>query len=543
MKSRVLACSTFAALGIALLASIGASRIAKVKASQLTKVPPRGIAIANFPRDEKFLTDARDQGDKAAIKGHAWNLFQGLVQDRQDEKGPLWQDWCAVAPDAKSGQVDLICPPFEKKSQVKSLVSLSAEEQANTLHKRIIARMKLSLSIPRQILAAENAKDFAASTQQELETAEVLFDPKSAWQIIQCFSDNANSPASIPDSDLQRYTLTPGKLANVTTECRDASHTDYNSFGSLLNDSISVKTVWVVTAAAYRNISVPIPAWDWEYPEQQVTFANPWKSKVSIVLDGNTPCGDPSAWGVQDKSRLDPTVEVPLSCFYSIHLAPDDLSKDANIEREEIRKDTSSLGDPYLILLGFHVATREIPNWTWQTFWWSGRPGGPGDANHPFETQPPVMQKALGPQWSHFVMETTLGKPPGDTKSQPEIVYNPYLEGLLTVQGATQSNCAGCHQYSAFVTQRQNPSAHSIEGYKMGVVRSTEAPLNCSSADQTLTAYFTNAEKMDCLWSLSESSSANSQSLAATNLDSRILNLFTKIETDLKRERFKQLKK
>jgi hypothetical protein len=244
---------------------------------------------------------------------------------------------------------------------------------------------------------------------------------------------------------------------------------------------------------------------------------------------------------VQDNVRLNFAVQVPSNCFYSLPLSWQDFSSVVGIKRDILRQQFGWSQLPHLILLGFHVTTKEIPNWTWQTFWWSGRPGGDGNQNYPFSTESPALQAAVGSQWSHFVMTTTFGKPPSDNTHLPAIVYNPYLEGLLTNGDGTKSNCASCHQYAAFATAA--PLDHATLGYQLGIVRSGDSPLSCSSADPNPASYFEGAEKMDCLWSLSESNAFPSSEHIKTDLNQTFLNLLGKINTDLKHKSMKVLKK
>ncbi len=91
----------------------------------------------------------------------------------------------------------------------------------------------------------------------------------------------------------------------------------------------------------------------------------------------------------------------------------------------------------YLALVAVHVTTREAPDWVWVTLWWHDMPDDPPyGQDRPATVQPPFDQ---------FRMEVAQSADiPVASDGSPHITFNPYLEAGFAL--GTQSNCIGCHQ-------------------------------------------------------------------------------------------------
>jgi hypothetical protein len=148
-------------------------------------------------------------------------------------------------------------------------------------------------------------------------------------------------------------------------------------------------------------------------------------------IDTASPCNDNAEY---DEGR-----PVPINCFYHVH-PPGNCPMSAHAP--------PAVGAPpltnypcYGILVGFQIATGEIGNWTWATFWWSNNPLS--DPDH-HRGQPSNLNK----QFTHYLMDTTFG-PVGSATDDRRIVFNPYLEGP-NPHGA-ESNCFHCHNTAAYI--------------------------------------------------------------------------------------------
>ena len=114
------------------------------------------------------------------------------------------------------------------------------------------------------------------------------------------------------------------------------------------------------------------------------------------------------------------------------------------------------------LLVGMHVTTKEISNWTWQTYYWTPNPENPGTPSSELavKTRPKQLKGAAG----HYaaVAAYAMLLPNGaqnNTKGAMELFgYNPYLEGGFgpntfsldnkfkkDFQYGQQTNCMSCH--------------------------------------------------------------------------------------------------
>jgi hypothetical protein len=136
--------------------------------------------------------------------------------------------------------------------------------------------------------------------------------------------------------------------------------------------------------------------------------------------------------------------------------------------------DSVMKGD-YGVLVAMHVTTKEISNWTWQTFWWTPNPDqDPLASDHPASVTGPFRNYAMKPAYYMTV-------PNGPSQGQDVVTFNPYLEPDLAPQGKT-SNCMTCHRSAIWVAPPQY----------------TKFSGNLYPNDP----YFNNATKVDFLWSI-----------------------------------------
>jgi len=110
---------------------------------------------------------------------------------------------------------------------------------------------------------------------------------------------------------------------------------------------------------------------------------------------------------------------------------------------------TAEEGD-FVILVAMHVTTKEIPNWTWQTFWWDP---DPDNASFPAEERPADKIAQLTAPWNNYVNCTAyyMVDPPV-TGTEPKICFSPHLETGLTSIDGIESNCMTCHHRATWGT-------------------------------------------------------------------------------------------
>jgi hypothetical protein len=118
------------------------------------------------------------------------------------------------------------------------------------------------------------------------------------------------------------------------------------------------------------------------------------------------------------------------------------------------------------LLVAMHVTTKEIPNWTWQTYFWAADPANPGGPSSPTiaylkpsEITGSAAHYAVSPCYAMvYPNQPVTG---GKQGKNPIICYNPYLEAGFgpsvfqfknswkpEFQYGVQTNCASCHALS-----------------------------------------------------------------------------------------------
>ena len=151
---------------------------------------------------------------------------------------------------------------------------------------------------------------------------------------------------------------------------------------------------------------------------------------------------------------------VPITAFYHKKLSQAEF--DALSDNDRALIDASFYwahgrvfqdGD-YLVAIASHVITKEIPQWTLQTLWWSDQP----DADNEFTRDRPDIPDAKGP-WRHYLLASEYGITVAP--NELPIRYNPYIE---LASHPVQTNCRNCHVRASWPTGAyiQNPGPSAV---------------------------------------------------------------------------------
>lgn len=143
----------------------------------------------------------------------------------------------------------------------------------------------------------------------------------------------------------------------------------------------------------------------------------------------------------------------------------------------------------YAVLVGMHVTSKEIGNWTWQTFWWT-----PGPSQDPLASDAPSSVKA---PFNNYAMKTAyyMTVPNGPAAGENEVTFNPYLETDLPGPGV-QSNCMSCHRTATW------PGASTTSG---------DYPAYYGLVNPGDSTIFAKQLKLDFLWSIQAGASSRPQ--------------------------------
>ena len=203
------------------------------------------------------------------------------------------------------------------------------------------------------------------------------------------------------------------------------------------NDATAVKLTWY---AVHAHGLTAMPIWDGE-PAQPDAEGNPdrtWKRAIAVDPDRSV-IREGEVAEVSLGGRAFSAKVVPLAAF----LVRDLVTEDLETARLAAHDPALVAGD-HLALVAAHVSTKEIPDWTWQTYWWHDAPSaGRFAAGRPTE---------LHGVAANYLMDVTY--------SAGTPCFNPWLEARFP--DGQSSNCVTCHQRAAVgaadylpVTQRR----------------------------------------------------------------------------------------
>lgn len=394
------------------------------KPGDLTKT----VGIGEFPAGD--LLSALEADDVIRMRRHAWSLFSGLTsQDALDVKAPIFLSWYTKA----------------------NVFETHAEDNG-----------KFGLEVPKQVLDALKID------------AKLLVDPiLAAAPVLDKIYFNASAYAHIIDNKLNEA---PART-KLNCDLKNSTPLEDRKIPDFPNDAVAVKTIWRVASATKLTA---LPVWD---PESNAPhdrgndpdLSNPgeWSRYVAV----NT---DPKVHYQGDHANIRPVTGkmqqarvVPLSRLFHIKIAAETLAAAVQLAPH----DTPQPGD-YLILVGMHVTTKEIPNWVWATFWWHDRP----DAG-PFAAQRPSSVRGA---WRNYLMNVSYDmETPREKDGSPHVSFNPYLEAQK--DGGIKSNCMTCHRLAAWPPLPQETTRGTIPDWD---------------------PRFAGKIKVDFLWTLSDAGDA-----------------------------------
>lgn len=380
-------------------------------------VPVSIPAGYGFPGDRDTLQAWADAWDETRMRTHAWDLWAGLAADSgQAYEGaalPVWETWC--------GTEDVF--PFRCKGD-RSRPSRSFQKPVQHFHMARLGRRP----------------------------------PPEDTQVVSFNKFNPDMAAYLG----QRH-AGPG----------DASY-DYTSQGSLA----ALDAAWPAgTPIAERKIEAasqpamvlkpviyvvkakgltPLPLWFGTGQSTAPANATPETWTTCVLADPAGAGADPAtapvpATGAQIAGKIEnPALAcetylyAPLATLYHFRMDADEAASwnaVAKVTEDSTEGDIQAEPGDYAVLVGMHVSSKEIENWTWQTFWW--QPGQDAPGGYP-GTKADMTGKVQG-AWRNYAMCAAWHQTRGKGSSEMAVCINPYLETSTGIPDGQRSNCMTCH--------------------------------------------------------------------------------------------------
>lgn len=403
--------------GGAYLAMAAGSKSKVVKLVATATVTPVPLPTGpDFPVPAATITGWVDNGDTAAIRGHAWSLWQAMAapsgQYFNGQQLPIWETWASA---------DDVFP------QTSAALKAAVTPRAATLAARLAQPRALRhFRVPHQFHHGAAANAALAFGNSDV-TAFNKFNPQAATFI--------DTPQPGPGGT---YNYSSGaSLAKLNAAWPSTTTPQNRGINEFPNQAIELKPVFGTVSATGLTIQ-PL----WQGPAASTNASNPtpdtWTTCVLISPTGSgavRPATKAEIASVGSAGACQTFLWAPLSTFYAVRLSA--------TEAADFRAATGKAvaeGD-FAVLLAMHVNTKEIPFWTWQTFWW--QPGA--DTPNGFPGSKQGQPVGLGAPWNNYAACTAYDQTTTAGGSTMLVCFNPYLETSPGIPAGVSSNCMSCH--------------------------------------------------------------------------------------------------
>lgn len=405
--------------------------------------PGKNVTGIKFPEDSSTVLGwLTNQYDTTKIYNHAWGIWAGLTaqsgQVFQGDSMMVFETWLGI-------------------QELQTMVQNHNTQGGCTMTKR----SRSVLEIPKQFGHAARLNQTAPPVDDNLGFfVSVSYDPSAA-----CF---ATSQSIFSETALQQYVPAANAIGAIP---------------SFPNTSITLKPVYYL--AKQKDGLIQIPAWTGPPPTAQNYPTNDWNRYIlADVNNGQQPGKVPIPVTQQGMSNADSVTlaTVNLNEFINYDL---DSAMAAYMTNEQGSQGANKfeVGD-IAILIAMHVATKEISNWTWQTFFWTPDPANPPSPSSVFAGRVRSTVNLHGAA-SHYAVTTAyamvLPNQPvsGGTNARAQAIFgfNPYLEAGLgqinnipnalnpTYEWGVQSNCMSCHALATYKPTNTNGIGYTADQY------------------------------------------------------------------------------
>lgn len=390
-------------------------------------VDPR--PVGTYPSSEERINGWINFEQTDSIRAHAWDIWQSLTAMVNDST-PVWQTFYSghelfdsIATPTPTTRPHALRLPVEIAKQVNHF--LFARGDGSPIHPRI---------------PVNKFERVFAFNRFSRSTAHYIWD-NGINKVTTLWSLNLKFAEGSPLASRQVL---------VSRDSTDAlSFVTKVVFQFIRGDTVTAIPYWHGYSSANTRTDVP---GDTLHPPPRF-----WKQAVAVDPSGKYQPGDSVFLPVNDSMPPAWLTVVPMSSFYYVQVTAADSANltffGVNESGDDLgfNSDTSAAAiaaaarpGNYGLMLAMHVTGKEIPNWTWQSFWWTPFPNDSLGSDRPGSIPSP---------WNNYVMTTAYSMTIG---GQPNIAFNPYLETSLAGNTETGfpwtgviSNCMSCHRRAA----------------------------------------------------------------------------------------------
>jgi len=381
-------------------------------------IDPKPIPAGyHFPVPTPTINSWIATSNTTAIRTHGWDLWVGMATNSGEvfngKPLPIWETWY--------GSEEVFSP---QASDASGAVTLLKPD-------RVPSRAFIA---PRQLnhmaLKANPAAVAGSSAAQVVSFNK--FDPAAAEFIVSSHagpgggSFNYNASSSLSALNAAWPAGTPANARTIA---------EFPVTGIELKPVMSL---------VLRTGLTPLPLWQGPAGSTNATNPTPETWKTCVLVDPS-----PKAKGgirkatAEEIKAANPNAALacqtylygPLSLLYSFQMSAAEAAAFTKAQGSQAKA-----GD-YAVLDAMHVNSKEIPFWTWQTFYW--QPGA--DTPNGFPGSKKNMPASVKSPWNNYAMCTAYSQTTKPGGSTMQVCFNPYLETSPGIPAGITSNCMSCH--------------------------------------------------------------------------------------------------
>jgi hypothetical protein len=374
-----------------------------------------------YPGDRAQIQAWADQWEIAKITQHTWDMWAGMTADSgqtaDGSKLPYWETWCGTEDvfGGTCGKGTRPSRPFRIASQLTHVARLkgSLTAQPDTT---VVSFNKFNPAMAKYLQAQHAGPGTAGPYNYASKTSLIALN--SAWP-----ANTATVDRKVEESPYQPTTPGAAGFAGIETK----------------------PVIFLIKATGLT----PMPLWLGPAGSTNSTNPTPNTWTTCVLLDPASTGGPEVAPVPATAQQIAQAVTMPYACDKSKYLyAPlatiysfkMDATEAAAWNNLQGNGGTASAGD-YGVLGGMHVNSKEIINWTWQTFWWQAGQDTPN--NFP-GSKAGMTANVKGP-WRNYASCSAYNQTEGKASTKMVVCFNPFLETSSGIPAGLTSNCMSCH--------------------------------------------------------------------------------------------------
>jgi len=414
-----------ATTALLLLASLASHIETRAAADSRTDQYPKGVTTTA----QAHLEELRESGDLLAQRRHAWDLVVQLTEELDSRGWPLFEFW--QGEDATFARI----PARRFQSGIRGFSRVSPDQPKAAIDAGSVSQ---SVDTPVITYTLYNDAAYEHIRQHRLYLQSELLRLRQRGPM----DDSVAGDRTVPPFPARAMVL---------------------------------KTAWWPVARAGLTA---LPVWDPQSnpARQGGNDYTTWRRVIAIDPHGEVRGAPPVPIDFAGKS-FPAARRTDVRDFYHVKVSAD-LASRLSRDRSAQKLAALALGRPlaagdFLVLVAANLATKEVRDWVWATWWWHDRAEtGPFAADRP---------SSLVGKWRNYLLQVAFDEvAPADPDQGPHICFDPWLEGRFPdggQGGGTASNCLACHRRASFPgaeflpVTRGAPDLTNDAAYASGLLR------------------------------------------------------------------------